>query len=126
MLPEQVTDVPKISQDRIPQRLVDRDLRSPQLAEQLAEVPTILYFLKQPIAEQIVDIPAPGGGLHDSNPIPGSAASSAVPRGGAFQGRVFALFPRSQKKESWWNLILNPFCLERIGAITESYFDEAV
>ena len=72
----------------------------------MAEVPTILYFLKQPIAEQIVDIPvprgrggsggrglqgfhprqgsqraveqlvvipAPGGGLHDSNPVPGSA-----------------------------------------------------
>ena len=44
-----VIAVPKISQDRIPQRFVDRDWRRPQRAEQLAEVPTILYFLKQKV-----------------------------------------------------------------------------
>ena len=47
VLLEQVIDVPKISQDIIQQRLVDRDLRHTQTAEQLVEVPTILYFLKQ-------------------------------------------------------------------------------
>ena len=37
---EQVIDVPKISQDRTQQRLVDY-LRPPQMAEQLVEVPTL-------------------------------------------------------------------------------------
>ena len=60
-VPEQVIDVPKISPGRLQQRLVDRDLRLSQMAEQLAEVPTILYFLKQPIAEQIVGVPIPHG-----------------------------------------------------------------
>ena len=41
---EQVTDVPKISDDSIQPRLVDRDLRFPQMVEQLAEVPTIFSF----------------------------------------------------------------------------------
>ena len=52
--PEQVIDVPKISLEDIPAR---RLCREPQLVEQLVEVPTILYFLKQK-----VDIPVPGGG----------------------------------------------------------------
>ena len=47
VLPEQVTDVPQISQDSIQQRLVDRDLGHTQPAEQLVEVPTIFYFLAQ-------------------------------------------------------------------------------
>ena len=38
----QVIDVPKISQDRTQQRLVD-NLRQPQMAEQLVEVPTVLF-----------------------------------------------------------------------------------
>ena len=42
MLSEQVIDVTKISQDSIQQRLVDRDFRHPQMAEQLVEVPTVL------------------------------------------------------------------------------------
>ena len=46
-VPEQVIEVPTISQDTIQQRLVDRDLRLSRMAEQLAEVPTILYFLSQ-------------------------------------------------------------------------------
>ena len=56
-VPEQVIDVPKISQDRIQQRLVDRDLRHSQMAEQLVEVPTVLSHasLQQQIAEQIVN-----------------------------------------------------------------------
>ena len=58
-VPEQVIDVPKISQDRIQQRLVDRDLRHSQMAEQLVEVPTVLS--PSLIAEQIVDIPVPRG-----------------------------------------------------------------
>ena len=51
---EQIIDVPKIIIERIPPRT---SVREPQLAEQLVEVPTILYFLKQE-----VDIPVPGGG----------------------------------------------------------------
>ena len=51
---EQVIDVPKILLEDIPER---RLCREPQLVEQLVEVPTILYFLKQK-----VDIPVPGGG----------------------------------------------------------------
>ena len=54
VLTEQVIDVPKISQDIIPQRLVDPDLRPTQTAEHLVEVPSILYILKQK-----VDIPVP-------------------------------------------------------------------
>ena len=59
VLPEQVIDVPNISQDRIQQRLVDRDLRHPQIAEHLGEVPTVLSpsLLRQLCAEQIDDIP---------------------------------------------------------------------
>ena len=78
-LPEQLIDVPKISQWSIQQRLVNRDLRLLQVAEQLVEVPTILYFLKQPIAEQIMDIPVPrgrggsgDGGLQGFHPGQGS------------------------------------------------------
>ena len=47
MLVEQVIALPKITKDMIQPRLVDCDLRQPQMAEQLAEVPTILYFHKQ-------------------------------------------------------------------------------
>ena len=50
-VPEQVIDVPKFSQDAIPQRTV---LFEPQLAEQLVEVPTVPFFV-----EQTVDIPVP-------------------------------------------------------------------
>ena len=40
-LSEQVIDVPKISHYSVQQRLVDRDLRHPQMAGQLVEVPTV-------------------------------------------------------------------------------------
>ena len=55
-VPEQVIEVPKISRDCTQERLVDCDLRHPQMAEQLMEVPTVLS-----LAEQIVDNPAPRG-----------------------------------------------------------------
>ena len=63
VVPDQVIAVSKISQDRIQQRLVDSDLRHPQMAEQLVEVPTVLSFalLQQRIAEQFVDNPVPCG-----------------------------------------------------------------
>ena len=63
VLPELVIDVPKISQDRIQQRLVDRDLRLSQTAEQLTEMPAVLSpsLLQQQLDEQIVDIPVPRG-----------------------------------------------------------------
>ena len=59
---EQALDGAKISQEGIQQRLVDRDLRYPQMAEQLVEVPTVLSLssLQQQIAEQTVDIPGKG------------------------------------------------------------------
>ena len=56
---EQVINVPKISFEDIPTRVY----REPQLGEQLVEVPTILYFLKQ-----TVDNPVPRGGLQGSGP----------------------------------------------------------
>ena len=58
----QVIEVPKISLDRVPQRLVE--CRPPQMAEQLVEVPTIVSFssLHQRNVEQITDIPVPGRG----------------------------------------------------------------
>ena len=57
--PEPVIEVPKILLDDVPPRSLCRDT---QLAEQLVEVPTILYFLKQRIPEQIVGTPVPHGG----------------------------------------------------------------
>ena len=45
-VPEQVIAVPKILPHEVPPRRLCRDT---QLAEQLVEVPTILYFLKQRI-----------------------------------------------------------------------------
>ena len=69
--PEQVIAVPKILPHDVPTR---RFCREPQLVEQLAEVPTVLYFLKQRIPKQIVDTPVPfgvggvSGGLQDFLP----------------------------------------------------------
>ena len=58
-VPEQVIAVPMILPHEVPPRRLCRDT---QLAEQLVEVPTILYFLKQRIPEQIDDNPVPHGG----------------------------------------------------------------
>ena len=59
---EQVIEVPKIFLDMTPQRLGDH-LRHPQKVEQLVHVPTVVSYssLQQLSAEQIVDIPVPGG-----------------------------------------------------------------
>ena len=57
---EPVIAVPKILPHDVPPRRLCRDT---QLAEQLVEVPTILYFLKQRTPEQIVDNRVPHGGL---------------------------------------------------------------
>ena len=78
--PEQVIEVPKLSQDRIPQRSA---VRRPQKAEQLVKLPTVLSFssLQQQSAEQIIDIPAPRrrrrgqGGLQCLRPEQSSTAS---------------------------------------------------
>ena len=69
-LVEQVIEVPKLSQDRIPQRSA---VRRPQKAEQLVEVPTVLSFssLQQQTAEQIIDIPV----LHRRRPGQGGLQS---------------------------------------------------
>ena len=58
---EQVIAVPKISTDRVSQRLVER--RLPQIVEQLVEVPAVLTptRIALRIAEQIVDTPVPCG-----------------------------------------------------------------
>ena len=99
--------MPKTSQDRIQQRLVDRDLRHSQMAEQLMEVPTILYFLKQQLAEQTVDIPVPlcrggsgGGGLQGFRPGQVPTASSSFLDGMRLFKGVFALFPDFKKVRS--------------------------
>ena len=60
--------MPKISLEDIPAR---RLCREPQLVEQLVEVPTILYFPKQRIPEQNVDIPVPHGGRGASGGLQG-------------------------------------------------------
>ena len=82
---EQVIAVPKISNDSIQPRLVDCDLRHPQMAEQLVEVPTVLSFalLQQQTAEQIIDIPVPRRrrgqvGLQDFLPEQSSLAFSGA------------------------------------------------
>ena len=86
---EQATDVPKSTQDGIQQRLVDQDLRQAQMAEQLVEMPEFVQFasmLQQQRAEQIVNIPVPGGSRHSRRgpqgffPGQGSMASSSVDR----------------------------------------------
>ena len=98
---EPVIEVPKVSQDRTPQRLGDC-LRQPQMADQLVDVPTVVSYssLQQLIAEQIVDIPALGraggggrGGLQGLLPGQNSAASLVeqavdipVPRSGGLPG----------------------------------------
>ena len=78
---EQVIAVPKISNDSIQPRLVDCDLRRPQMAEKLVEVPTVLSYasLQQQTAEQIIDIPVPRrrrgqAGLEDFPPEQSSFA----------------------------------------------------
>ena len=65
--------VPKISLDRIPQRSF---VLTPQSAEQLVEVPTVLTptRIALQIAEQIVDTPVPRGRVHGS--LPGQSSSS--------------------------------------------------
>ena len=78
-VPVQVIEVPKISQDIIPQRSVDL---VPQMAEQLVEVPTLLSVavLQQRTAEQLASIPVPRGRhgrLPGSLPGQGSTASAA-------------------------------------------------
>ena len=77
---EPVIEVPKILPQVIPRR---RRRRRTQLAEQLVEVPTVVSYssLQQLTAEQIVNIPVPGGdggggrgGLQGSLPRLNSAA----------------------------------------------------
>ena len=57
-VPAQVIDVPKIPQDRIPQRTAPRN---PQLVEQLVEVPTVSQTVGTPVLSLLQDF-RPGGG----------------------------------------------------------------
>ena len=74
----QVIEVPKISQDIIPQRCVDL---VPQMVEQLVEVPTVLTptRIAVQIAEQIVGIPIPRG-RHGRSPgsLPGQGSTASA------------------------------------------------
>ena len=101
LCPEQAIDEPKITLDKIQQRLVDRDLRQAQMAEQLVEAPTVLSpsLLQQQLAEQI---PVRSGGLHGFRPGPFSAASSSLPRSAdeAFEGFCSHFSPISKKVRS--------------------------
>ena len=76
-VPAQVIEVPKISQDIIPQRSVDL---VPQMVEQLVEVPTVLTptRIAVQIAEQIVGIPVPHGRGQGS--LPGQCSSASGKR----------------------------------------------
>ena len=78
---EQVIAVPKISTDRVSQRLVER--RLPQMVEQLVDVPTVLSPLR--IAEQIVGIPAPQRGGNWS-PLPGQSSTLSPLRNAFLSG----------------------------------------
>ena len=75
-VPVQVIEVPKISQDIIPQCSVDL---VPQMAEQLVEVPTVLSptRIALRIAEQIVSTPVPRGGGQGFLPEQSSTATSS-------------------------------------------------
>ena len=101
---EQVIEVPKIFLDTTPQHLGDV-LRQPQMVEQLVDVPTVVSYssLQQHTAEQIVDIPVPGGAGgggrgHQGFAGQSSTASSSHVRAadGAGEG-VFRTFPRMKK-----------------------------
>ena len=72
---ERVIYVPKTITEDIPSR---HSCREPQMAEQLAEVPTILYFLKQ-----TVDTPVPrrGGVEGRQGFLPGQSSCSSAGRG---------------------------------------------
>ena len=75
-VPVQVIEVPKISQDIIPQRSVDF---VPQMAEQLVEVPTLLSVavLQQRTAVQLASIPVPRGRGQGFLPVQRSTAISS-------------------------------------------------
>ena len=74
-VPEQGIEVPKIIIEDIPSR---RSCPEPQLAEQVAEVSTILFFLKK-----TVDTPVPrrGGVEGQQGFLPGQSSSSSAGRG---------------------------------------------
>ena len=78
---EQVIEVPKIQPFDVPARTA---VRVPQLAEQLVEVPTIIFCSSlQRTVEQHVDIPVPGGGVRPAGlqgflPGQGSTAPTVV------------------------------------------------
>ena len=115
--PEQVIAVPMISLDRIPQRSA---VRRPQKAEQLVEVPTIVFFSFSAAADCRADHRHSssgswrwwwtGGGLPDRIqqhglwsrklnvlPDPGASSSSEVSRDERGEG-FFRTFPRVKKK----------------------------
>ena len=101
-VPEQAIDVPKISQDRIQQRLVDRDLRHAQMAEQLLEMCEFVQFaslLQQQRAEQIIDIPVRSGALQGFRPGQVSTASFSISRP-ADEALKFFFSHFSQKEKS--------------------------
>ena len=128
---EQVIDVPKISQDRTRQGLVEY-LRQPQTAEQLVEVPTLFFFARECGAEHRHSSSSsswrrssrftPGqvstafcGADHFENPLPrvgglqgflprqASTASCAHSPGAADEAFTgfFALFPTLKKVRGW-------------------------
>ena len=105
-VPTQVIEVPKISQDFIQERLVDCDLRHPQKAEQLLEVPTVLSLalLQQQYAEQTLTIQLlVVAGVVEVLPGEGSSASSSHSPGAvdeAGQGFFSHFFPMLKKFDS--------------------------
>ena len=89
---EQVIAVPKISTDRVSQRLVER--RLPQMVEQLVVVPaTVSYSSSREIVEQNVDIPVPHGRVGDGGLLGfHTGQSSTASKSLTFQLRVVAEF----------------------------------
>ena len=88
-VPAQVIEVPKISQDIVPQRSADL---VPQIVEQLVEVPTIVsYSSLQRDVEHRVDIPVPGRGGRIAGLQGSSSGQSSGPPG----------FPGSPAAQAW-------------------------
>ena len=110
-VPAQVIEVPKISQDIIPQRSV---VLVPQMVEQLTEVPTVLSptRIALQIAEQIVDTPVPRGRgqrrVQGFLPRQSSTATPSAEERISERIEEQSVFPSSAKRtserieDSWW------------------------
>ena len=141
-----VPTCPRISQDRTQQRLVDRDLRHPQMAEQLVDVPSVLSLhilvprtrgdqggfhgfpprpgSSQRTVEQIVDIPEESGQVFFFFAlIPGfsesaeSAVQVSVKLGGHVSSSTLSAYQMSCPMSTWTADIQNTWRVVRSARV---------